>query len=220
MHDVDTIVFDILGTLVDDAAGLRAALAERVPAEDVDDLVALWRTTVGAEHRRIVDGQRGYVVGEVLDREAAHAVAERAGLTDVDTLVRAAGHRPAWPDTAAGLAGLAADHELIGLSNADRTALLRMNASAGLRWHTALSTEAVRSYKPDPAVYRMAIECADRPPERMLMVAAHAWDLRGARAAGMRTAYLDRPGADAPTAEDRFDIELTALGDLGAVLSR
>ena len=69
-----------------------------------------------------------------------------------------------------------------------------MNAAAGLRWHTALSTEAVRSYKPDPAVYRMAIECADRPPERMLMVAAHAWDLRGARAAGMRTAYLHRPG--------------------------
>ena len=28
---------------------------------------------------------------------------------------------------------------------------------------------------------------------RLLMVAAHAWDLRGAQAVGMRTAYVERP---------------------------
>lgn len=221
MRDIDTIVFDILGTLVDDTAGLRAALSGLVPTGDVDGLLALWRSTIGAEHRRIVDREREYATGAVLDRDAAHVVAGRAGLTDpaaVDTLARAARHLPAWPDSAAALDGLAAGHELIGLSNADHTALLRMNAGAGLRWHTALSTQAVRTYKPDPAVYRLAIACADRPPERMLMVAAHAWDLRGARAAGLRTAYLDRPGADPPTAEDRFDVHLSALGDLAAVV--
>lgn len=219
MDDIDTLVFDILGTLVDHTAGLRAGLSALVPAGDVDDLVTLWGATVGDAHRRIVDGDRDYETGEVLDREAAHVVAERAGLTDpgvADTLVRAAAARPAWPDTVAALAGLADRYELIGLSNADHTALLRMNASAGLRWHTALSTQAVRSYKPDPAVYRLAIDCADRPPERMLMVAAHAWDLRGARAAGMRTAYVHRPGGDPPAADDRFDLHLDALADLDA----
>jgi 2-haloacid dehalogenase len=218
MRDIDTLVFDILGTLVDHTAGLRAALAERVPAGDVDDLVALWSATVGAAHRRIVDGEREYATGAVLDREAAHAVTDRAGLDAgaVDALVRAAEHRPAWPDTTAALAGLADRYELIGLSNADRTSLLRMNASAGLRWHTALSTQDVRSYKPDPAVYRLAIDCAGRPPERMLMVAAHAWDLRGARAAGLRTAYVHRPGGDPPSPADRFDRHLDALEDLAA----
>ncbi|AXK35115.1 haloacid dehalogenase type II [Streptomyces armeniacus] len=216
--DVDTIVFDILGTLVDHTAGLRAALAQLAPDPgQVDGLVALWGRRISAEHRRIVDGERAYAPGTVLDREAAREVAEAAGVSGpgaVDTLVRAARQRPAWPDSADALARLGAGHELIGLSNADTTDLLRMNASAGLRWHTALSTQAVGSYKPDPAVYRLAIDSADRPPGRMLMIAAHAWDLRGAQAAGLRTAYLERPGGDPPTAEDRFDLRLGALAEL------
>ncbi|OZM78878.1 haloacid dehalogenase type II [Pseudonocardia sp. MH-G8] len=218
LHDVDTIVFDILGTLVDHTAGLRAALAELAPeAGRADDLVALWGRHISTEHRRIVDRERAYAPGAVLDREAAQVVVDTAGLSDpsaVDTLVRAARRLPAWPDSADALARLGADHELIGLSNADATALLRLNASAGLRWHTALSTQAAGTYKPDPAVYRLAIGCADRPPERMLMVSAHAWDLRGAQASGLRTAYLERPGGDPPTAEDRFDAHLNTLAEL------
>jgi 2-haloacid dehalogenase len=222
LRDVDTVVFDILGTLVDDTAGLRAALAEFVAdAGRVEDLLALWSGHISTEHRRIVDRERAYTPGAVLDREAAQVVVDAAGLADpavVDTLARAARRRPAWPDSADALARLGADHELIGLSNADTTALLRMNASAGLRWHTALSTQAVGTYKPDPAVYRLAIDCAGRSPDRMLMVAAHAWDLRGAQRSGMRTAYLGRPGCDPPSADDRFDMHLDALADLtGAV---
>ena len=218
LEDVDTIVFDILGTLVDDTAGLRAALAELVPdARRADDLVALWGCRIAAEHRRIVDRERAYAPGAVLDREAAQEVVNAAGLSDssvIDALVRAVRQRPAWPDSADALARLGTARELIGLSNADATALLRMNASAGLRWHMALSTQAVGTYKPDPDVYRLAIDCAGRPPNRMLMVAAHAWDLRGAQASGMRTAYLERPGGDPPTAGDRFDLHLGALADL------
>ena len=47
-----------------------------------------------------------------------------------------AGQRlPPWPDSIVGLNRLAARLPLIGLSNASRTALLRLNAHAGLRWH-------------------------------------------------------------------------------------
>lgn len=186
-----------LGTLVDHTAGLRAALAGLVSETGrADDLVELWGRHISTEHCRIVDRERAYAPGAVLDREAAQVVVDAAGPSGpaaVDTLVRAARQQPAWPDSADALARLSADHELIGLSNADATALLRMNASAGLRWHTALSTQTVGTYKPDPAVYRLAVDCADRPPGRMLMVAAHAWDLRGAQASGLRTAYLERP---------------------------
>lgn len=218
-QDVDTIVFDILGTLVDDTAGLRGALGELVPGR-VEELVALWARHIAGEHRRIVDRERAYAPGAVLDREAARVVADAAGLADavVDTLADAARQRPAWPDSPDALARLGTDHELIGLSNADVTALLRMNAAAGLRWHTALSTQAVGTYKPDPAVYRLAIDGAGRHPDRILMVAAHAWDLRGAQAAGLRTAYLERPGGDPPTADDRFDLHLDALADLTGAL--
>jgi 2-haloacid dehalogenase len=51
------------------------------------------------------------------------------------------------------------------------------------------------------------------------MVAAHAWDLRGARAAGMRTAYVHRPGGDPPTDSDDFDGRFDELGQLVSALT-
>ncbi|MFH8984473.1 haloacid dehalogenase type II [Streptomyces varsoviensis] len=222
LHDIDTIVFDILGTLVDDTGALRTALAGVASdAGQTDDLAALWDRHVSTEQRRVNAGERAYAPGAVIDREAAQAVADAAGLTDpaaADALVHAARQRSAWPDSAAALAQLCEDHEVIGLSNADPTELLRMNARTGLRWHTALSARAASAYKPDPSVYRLAIDWADRPADRMLMVASHAWDLRGAQACGLRTAYLERPGGDPPAPEDRFDLHLRALSELPGAL--
>ncbi|GAA1090599.1 hypothetical protein GCM10009605_30590 [Nocardiopsis composta] len=114
----------------------------------------------------------------------------------------------------AGLARLAERFPLIGLSNASRTALLEINAHAGLRWHQALSAEDARTCKPDPAVYRLAVTASGRPPERLLMVAAHAWDLRAARELGLRTAYVARPAGDPPAPSDRFDLHADGLADL------
>jgi 2-haloacid dehalogenase len=106
----------------------------------------------------------------------------------------------------------------VGLSNASRATLLRLNAHAGLRWHQALSAEDAGVYKPAPEVYQLAIHAAQCPPSRMLMVAAHAWDLRGAQAIGMRTAYVQRPVGDPPTGTDTFDGHFASLGALAAAL--
>ncbi len=103
---------------------------------------------------------------------------------------------------------------MLGLSNASRTALLRLSAHAGLRWHQALSAEAALAYKPALEVYRLALDAAGSPPEHVLMVAAHAWDLRGARAQGMRTAYVQRPVGDPPADSDRFDWQFSGLEEL------
>ncbi|WP_037674678.1 haloacid dehalogenase type II, partial [Streptomyces afghaniensis] len=132
-----------------------------------------------------------------------------------------AGRRlPPWPDSVAGLEQLAPHFPLIGLSDAGRTALLRLNAHAGLRWHQALSAEAVQAYKPAPEVYRLALDAAGCPPERVLMVAAHAWDLRGAQAVGMRTAYVRRPVGDPPASDDAFDWRFDGLDQLVGSLTK
>lgn len=57
------------------------------------------------------------------------------------------------------------------------------------------------------------------PAERVLMVAAHAWDLRGAARVGMRTAYVPRPVADPPLRSDRFDLVLGGPSELVDVLT-
>ncbi|MFG1646194.1 haloacid dehalogenase type II [Amycolatopsis sp. NPDC049252] len=211
--EIDALVFDVLGTLVDEPAGIRAAVGDLAPSL-ADDLVRRWLDHVEQEQRRIADGDRPYADSEVLDREAAQLVADAAGTGDAAALVAAARRPPAWPDTVAGLARLAGRFPLIGLSNASRTGLLRLNAHAGLRWHQALSAADAQAYKPDPSVYGLAVAASGGPPERLLMVAAHAWDLRGARDVGLRTAYVARPVGDPPLPSDGFDLYAEGLDDL------
>ncbi|MDA3629274.1 haloacid dehalogenase type II [Saccharopolyspora sp. WRP15-2] len=223
MDDIEVIVFDVLGTLVDEPSGLRAGIREVAPHfDDVDELVALWSRHVEVEQQRIGQGRRAYANSEVIDREAAQLVADRAGLADPAAVVRLATSEqrlPAWDDSVAGLERLARKYPVIGLSNASRAALLRLNAHAGLRWHQALSTESASAYKPAPEVYQLAIDAAGCPPERVLMVAAHAWDLRGAQARGMRTAYVQRPVGDPPTSSDTFDGYFNGLDELVAAVT-
>ena len=220
--EIDAVVFDVLGTLVDEPAGLRAGMRELAPALDefgVERLLSLWQRHIEREQRRVLDGDRPYLPSDVLDLEAARVVTDAAGVDDpaaVAALALSARRLPPWHDTVTGLARIAERFPLIGLSNASRTALLGINAHAGLRWHQALSAEDARTYKPDPAVYQLAVTVSGLPPERLLMVAAHAWDLRGAQALGLRTAYVARPVGDPPTASDRFDLhadDLTGLAD-------
>ena len=44
-------------------------------------------------------------------------------------------------------------------------------------------------------VYRMVIDDFGVRPEEVMMVAAHAWDLAGAKNVGLQTAFIARPGA-------------------------
>ncbi|MFR9673572.1 haloacid dehalogenase type II [Streptomyces sp. TR02-1] len=218
--EIDAVVFDVLGTLVDEPAGIRAGIRELDPSLDqrgVARLLSLWQQHIAVEQRRMLDGARPYRASQVLDREAAQLVAEAAGVDDptaVAALALSGRRLPPWPDAEQGLARLAERFPLIGLSNASRTALLELNAHAGLRWHQALSAEDVQSCKPDPAVYQLAVTVAGRPPERLLMVAAHAWDLRGAQGLGLRTAYVARPVGDPPAPSDRFHLHAADLVDL------
>ncbi|MEU9187324.1 haloacid dehalogenase type II [Streptomyces sp. NPDC048484] len=223
--NIEVVVFDILGTMVDEPGGLRAAIRDAVPASDessVDELLTVWQQHVESEQRRIEVGSRPYANTEIIDHEAAHRVADRAGLTDpvaIERLATASQRLDPWDDTLAGLARLARRFPVLGLSNADRATLLRLNAYAGLRWHQVLSAEDTQAYKPAPEVYRLAVDAAGCPAERVLMVAAHAWDLRGAQAAGLRTAFVRRAVGDPPRGTDTFDWRSDSLDELATELT-
>ncbi|MEU4799418.1 haloacid dehalogenase type II [Streptomyces sp. NPDC023327] len=222
---IEVVVFDVLGTLVDELSGLRAGIREAAPWCDeasLDELTAVWQEHAAREQESVMQGDRAYAGSGTIDREAARRVADRAGVTDaaaVDRLATVGQRLSPWEDSVAALERLAQWYPVLGLSNADRTALLRLSAHAGLRWHQALSAEAVQAYKPAPEVYRLAVDTAGCPPERILMVAAHAWDLRGAQTAGLRTAYVGRPGGDPPERSDVFDWQGEELDELVTALA-
>lgn len=219
-YGIEVVVFDILGTMVDEPGGLRAAIRDAVPGVDdtsVEQLLTVWRDHVEREQQRIAEEGRAYANTEVIDREAAQRVADRAGLTDAGVIARlatASQRLKPWDDSVAGLTRLARRFPVLGLSNASRATLLRLNAYAQLGWHQALSAEDAQAYKPAPEVYRLALDAAGCPSERVLMVAAHAWDLRGAQAVGMRTAYVHRPVGDPPASTDTFNWRSDTLDEL------
>ncbi|MET9782046.1 haloacid dehalogenase type II [Nocardiopsis alba] len=225
IRDIDAVVFDVLGTLVDEPGGLRAHIRALLPTADdgtVDELLALWESHVETEQARVVRGIRPYANSEFIEAEAARRVADHAGIDDPEAvahLVTAGRRLFPWGDSVAGLDRIARHYPVLGLSNASRSALLRLDAHAGLRWHQVLSAEEVQAYKPAPEVYRLAVDVAGSPAERVLMVAAHAWDLRGAQAVGMRTAYVRRPVGDPPQDSDTFDGHFENLDELAAALT-
>ena len=108
---------------------------------------------------------------------------------------------------------------VVALSNADVAELVDLSAGAGLAWHGVLSAQFVRSYKPDGAVYRMALELLGLDPAQAMMVAAHPWDLRAAAVHGFATAYIGRPGAVPPEADDAFDLHARDLHHLAELLA-
>ena len=222
--DIDVIVFDILGTMVDEPGGIIRgvrALLPNVDDETASELVAVWHSHVDEQQREVLAGRRPYANSTVIDLEAATRVAAAIAISDADAVrsLAASGQRlEPWPDSVPALGLIASHFPVVGLSNASHSALTRISAHAGLRWHQVLSAEDAHSYKPHPDVYRLAITNAGCPPDRLLMVAAHAWDLRGAQAVGMRTAYVERPAGDPPSAVDSFDLQAASLDDLATSL--
>jgi 2-haloacid dehalogenase len=130
------------------------------------------------------------------------------------------GHRlRPWPDAAAALAALARRFTVVALSNGNLSMLASVSARGGLTWHAVLSAELVGARKPDPAVYRFALDRLALDPARTLMVAAHPWDLRAAAACGLRTAYIERAGEGEPEPSDSFGLSCPDLAALAAHLT-
>jgi 2-haloacid dehalogenase len=223
--DIDVIVFDILGTMVDEPSGIRRGIRTMLP--DIDDarsreLVEVWHRYVDEQQQKVLAGRRPYASSTMIDLEAATRVAAATDIRNADavrSLAAAVQRLEPWLDSVPALDRIASHFPVVGLSNASHSALTRISAHAGLRWHQVLSAEAAHNYKPHPDVYGLAITNAGCSPDRLLMVAAHAWDLRGAQAVGMRTAYVERPGGDPPSAMDSFDVHAKSLDDLAIRLN-
>jgi 2-haloacid dehalogenase len=53
----------------------------------------------------------------------------------------------------------------------------------------------------------------------MMLVAVHPWDIHGAAKAGLKTAWLNRAGADYPSYFQSPDVTVGALTELPAALA-
>jgi len=133
-------------------------------------------------------------------------------------LLKAYSDLPVWPDAPAALRSLKeAGVRLAFLSNMTANSLEAGIARRGLDdvFEHVLSTDTVRTYKPDPRAYRLAMEAWRLPVEDILFVAFAGWDVAGAKWFGYPTFWLNR--LDAP--EERLSVLPDGVGrDLADLL--
>lgn len=85
---------------------------------------------------------------------------------------------------------------LMALTNSSPSVVQGGLRNAGILTHfdAVHTAEEAGKFKPAPEPYRAVIAAAAQPIDETWMVAAHDWDLAGARSVGMRTAFVRRPG--------------------------
>jgi 2-haloacid dehalogenase len=225
------LVFDVFGTLVDWYTPIRR-LAGQIGAElgrDIDGgrLATSWRRRYRPAMDTVVAGDRPWCNFDELHRGTLADTLAELG-TDLAEPERerlvAEWHRlPPWADTVAGLAGLRAAFITATLSNGHVRMLIDLARHGGMPFDAIISAELAGTYKPDPEVYLTAARLLELPPERVMMVACHEWDLNGAAGAGLRTAYVARPtewGPDSPPlSAPAADVAATDLIDLAQQLT-
>lgn len=89
-----------------------------------------------------------------------------------------------------------AGFKLVALTNNVLEVVEIQLTNAGIRdsFDHVLSVDAVQHLKPHPAVYEYAARTLETPINKLRMIAAHDWDIRGAMLTGMRGAFVVRDG--------------------------
>lgn len=224
--EVHALTFDVFGTLFDWRSTITSAFRESGLEADPEELADDWRGRALAATQEVNREQRPWgafdalhkvTLGELLDERRLELRDEGRA-----ALVRAWHQLDPWPDVPAGLEQLRRGRVVAALSNGNVALLVDLARHGELRFDCLLSAELARVYKPAAEVYLTGVRVLGVSPDEVMMVAAHPFDLKGARAAGLRTAFIDRPleyGADSHVREDpEADLSVKDLRELVAAL--
>jgi 2-haloacid dehalogenase len=224
--EVRALTFDVFGTLLDWRSTIASAFRESGLSPDPEELADDWRTRalaatqeINQEQRPwgIFDGLHEFTLGELLNERGLELENESRAV-----LVRAWHQLDPWPGVPAGLESLRTRRAVAALSNGNVALLVDLVRHADLRFDCLLSAELARVYKPEAEVYLTGVRLLGLEPSEVMMVAAHPFDLNGARGAGLRTAFIDRPleyGPGSPRREDpEADLSVKNLDELAARL--
>jgi 2-haloacid dehalogenase len=199
---IRALVFDTFGTVVDwrtSVAREVEALARRKSVTvDGAKFADAWRAGYGPSMNRVRSGELPWTKLDDLHRMILDRILDDfkiAGLSEAEknTLNHAWHRLTPWPDSVAGLTRLKKKFIIAPLSNGNISLMTELAKYGGLPWDCILGAELVRHYKPDHEVYESAATILDLQKEEVMMVAAHLGDLRGAKAVGLRTAFVVRP---------------------------
>lgn len=203
------LLFDVNETLTE-----PASVRMRMQAAGADpQLYDLWMAST------LRDGMALTLAGAYVDfADAAEAALARlAPEADAAAATEAFSDPQPRDDVGPGLRALAETGiRVVTLTNGTTAATQKVLERAGVGdvVERRLSVDAVERWKPAPETYEYACrECQVAPAEAML-VAAHVWDVAGAKRAGLRACFVDRLARGYPTHLEQPAVTVTSLTEL------
>jgi 2-haloacid dehalogenase len=222
---VRALAFDVFGTLVDWRSGIAEAFRESGVGGDPEELADEWRgrywpilgeVNAGARPWGDFDELHLKTLGDLLTERGVELPMEER-----HRLVGAWHRLDPWPDVQSGLEELRRERATTALSNGHVALLVDLGRHAGLRFDCLVAAELAGAYKPAPEVYQTAARLLGLEPAELMLVAAHPLDLKGARRAGLRSAFVDRPLEYGPSSPAREDPDAdVSVGDLHELADR
>lgn len=224
-------MFDFYGTVVDMQGGLTEAItpylaSKGYTANPASRVVTWWRRT--HFENSMIDAllHREHTSYREIGRQAVDYTLERAGIEhtneEVLHLVAQIERLKPFADVVNALTGIASHGlQLVILSNGDPDMLANGVAYSGTEhlWHRVISVSEAGSFKPHVDTYRTATRLIELDPSEVLFVANHAFDCVGAKAAGLKTAFVDRRTRPFGNSHYRPDLVVTDFAQLGATVT-
>jgi 2-haloacid dehalogenase len=200
---VRALAFDVFGTVVDWRSSIIRELKQFGQRHGLQqDWAAFadnWRAGYAPAMDRVRRGELPWTRIDDLHRMILVELLDGPLFDhDIDELNRAWHRLDPWPDSIAGLTRLKEKFIITTLSNGNMSLLTNMAKRAGLPWDCVISAELFHHYKPDREAYLGCADLLGVRPDELMLVAAHPGDLKAAHAAGLKTAYVDRPREHGP----------------------
>lgn len=212
------ITFDCYGTLIYfEMANAAAKLyADRVPAGKMDEFVKVFSAYRLDE---VLGAWKPYL--EVIDN-AIRRTCKRCGVEyragDGQAIY---GQVPTWgphPDTTAGLAKVAKEFPLVGLTNAMNAQIPHNIARIGVPFHAVYTAEQAQAYKPRMKPFEYMLDQLGCAPQDILHVSSSLrYDLMTAHDMGIKNKVFVSRGHEPSTPYYGYT-EIRDIGGLAAVV--
>jgi 2-haloacid dehalogenase len=191
-----TLGFDVYGTLID-TAGVTEALRQHA-GQEAAAFSSLWREKqLEYSFRRAL--MQNYVPFTICTRQALDFTcnAFQLNISDTDKDELMAGYRklPAFADVHASLPVLQErGFRLFAFSNGrpDDVAALLENSGISSYFAEVVSTDEIKSFKPNPAVYAHFLRRTEATGKEAWLISGNPFDVIGAISAGLRGTWVKR----------------------------
>jgi 2-haloacid dehalogenase len=230
---IKAVFFDFMGTCLDWHSSVVQAFPPAINNKIASALALEWRKQYFiANNQRYLQGLApediditlARVLDSVLDQ--FQDVKSQLDTNAKQRLVEAWHSQPAWPEVQQAIRSIRENLGLEVFVHANGTTRLQLDLtrSSGLNFNMLFSSQLLGVYKPAPEAYQKALQLVKLQAEEVVLVAAHAYDLRGAEKVGLRTIYIHRwtddIDEDTEKVKTEFDFYLENMESLSDTIAK